>query len=146
MPQLPTSILTDKNPSAFHREFENNYMKMPQLSMPLPTDNSLLAFHRKFKNNYLKMPQLPTPIPTDNSPSAFHREFKNNYLKMPQLPTPLRRIIVYRHFTESSKIITWNATITDDGTDGINSVRKLLTGNITDKITDELCKFQGAVH
>jgi len=89
MPQLPMPIPTDNSLSAFHREFENNYLKMPHLSTPLPTDNSPSVFHREFENNYLKMPHLPTPLPMDNSPLAFHREFENNYLKRPQSPMTL---------------------------------------------------------
>jgi hypothetical protein len=92
-----------------------------------------LSFCRKVKRQYkhnlsCTMQQLPTSIPTDSSPSAFHREFKNNYLKCHNHRCLYRRNNVHRHFTESSKIITWNATITDVQTDRCTSVGKLSAG------------------
>ena len=39
---------------------------------------------------------------------------------MPQSPTLIPTDYVRQHFTESSKIITWNATITDPNTDGLS--------------------------
>ena len=89
----PTSIPTDRRPSASHREFEKNYNKMPQSPTSIPTDRRPSASHREFENNYNKMPQSPT----DRQPSASHREFENNYNKMPQsltsIPTELSTLI-----------------------------------------------------
>ena len=76
------------------------------------------------------MPQSPRSLPTDITPSAFHREFENNYLKCHNHRRPCRRIYSRRHFTESSKIITWNATITDVYTDNYKSVGKLSAGQV----------------
>jgi len=54
--------------------------------------------------------------------------------------------IIRRHFTESLKTITSNATFTDVNTDRILSVGVLSAGKISEKITDGLCEFQSAVH
>jgi hypothetical protein len=71
-----------------------------------PTEFSPSAFHREFENNYLKCHPITDGHTDGLSPSAFHREFENNYLKC----HPITDGLVRRHFTESSKIITWNAT------------------------------------
>jgi hypothetical protein len=63
----------DLSPSAFHREYENNYLKCHDIT----DDLSPSAFHREFENNYLKCHYITDDI----SPLAFHREFENNYLK-----------------------------------------------------------------
>ena len=78
------------------------------------------------------MPQSPTFVPTVICPSTFHREFENNYLKCHNHRRLYRQNNVRRHFTESSKIITWNATITDVYTDGYKSIGKLPTKLPTD--------------
>jgi hypothetical protein len=74
------------------------------------------------------MPQSPTSLPTDINPSTFHREFENNYLKCHNHRHTYQRIYIRRHFTESSKIITWNATITNVPPDRYTSVGTLSAG------------------
>ena len=56
----PTGILTENNPSVFHRELQKNYGIVPQS----PTENNPLVFHRELQKNYGIVPQSPTGIPT----------------------------------------------------------------------------------
>jgi hypothetical protein len=50
-----------------------------------PTALSPSAFHREFKNNYLKCHPITDGNTDGISPSVFHREFENNYLKCHQI-------------------------------------------------------------
>jgi hypothetical protein len=52
----------------------------------------------------------------------FSNPGQNNYLKCHYHRCPYRQTNVRRHFIESWKIITWNATITDVHTDGQTSI------------------------
>jgi len=74
VPQSPTALRTDYNPSTSHRELKNIYCKVPQSPTDLRTDYSPLAFHRELKNIYCKVPQSQTELRTDCSPSAFCRQ------------------------------------------------------------------------
>ena len=81
-----------------------------------------LSFCRKVNRQYkYNISCAVQQLPTNSLPSASHREFKNNYLKCHNHRRPYRWTHVFQHLTESSKIITRNATITDDDTDGLTS-------------------------
>jgi hypothetical protein len=49
-----------------------------------PTALSPSAFHREFENNYWKCHQVIDGHTDGLGPSAFHKEFKNNYWKYHQ--------------------------------------------------------------
>ena len=64
------------------------------------------------------MPQIPTTLQTEYCLLAFHRKLKKNYLKCHNYRRLCRWTTVHGHFIENWKIITANATITDDFVDG----------------------------
>jgi hypothetical protein len=99
---------------------------MPQSLTNLPTTQNPSAFHRELKNNYWKCHNHRRPC--RRNMSAFHRELKNNYWKCHNHRQTFRRPELRRHFTESWKIITGNATITDECSDGFQSIGMLSAG------------------
>jgi len=71
------------------------------------------------RHNYLKCHNHRRPYRRITSVGISQR-IRKQLFEMPPSPTSIPTDLVRRHFTESSKTITWNATITDVNTKGLS--------------------------
>jgi len=66
---------------------QNNYVIVPQSPTDLPTEYNPSVFHRELQKIYEIVPQSPTDFPTEYNPSVFQRELQKIYGVVPHSPT-----------------------------------------------------------